>query len=705
MPEPFLITHSASGTALKAASRQWRFSFAELRNRLAHGQFYGLAQSLGDIVDVLAFLCILRVEEHEEAERRAVEEFNGTHSAPEFPEKARWNLLESIPPDQFASHVQEGLFPSFREIPATSPLRLLPRLFDPARFRPAAYQAALEMLSSPLLPFDRYLELERGEKSMSLEDKAAQLFSGWKGVGEFITPGRVADLMIDLAAPKPGERIYNPCTGFGTLLVRTAKRIVLPGLRERSPTEAQRVRTSTFFGMELNPSICLVALARLMLAGITRPRLELGDVLERPTPDAGHNGGFDVILCNPPFGSAATPEQMARFAMRSRSMETLMMQHILAHLRPGGRAVVLMPEAFLYRQGAEEALRKRLLNEFRVEAVVAVPEGNIHGLGEIRTSLLVIHRQESAGEVVFVPAKATQEVLWGYKEGHRKNEVLPCLLKELGRSVETAPAEKQATGRSSALLFINKESVENLASRRWELVAKSKGVDQLQVLLDTVQRTDAQTEIRTLKGALCTVWSGWSYKRTDMIDAFSQAGRTPGADPRENSLVVPPTDRQRAVVAQLEDTEDVRLVRVRDLVKVGAAQDLKLVATPTMARMTAEGIKRASGHCFLHAGDILLTVTGTIGKVAVVGDGGPRMVAASGVTIIRAREKVLASYLPTLTDDRAVSKLAQATQLRRDRESIDGERRRTSTGASLPRRRSAGFDQPCDSRAKPGGHD
>ena len=78
MPEPFLITHPASGTAQKAPTAQWRVSLPELRNRLAHGQLWGLAQSLGDLMDVLALLCILRVEEQEEAERQAADEFNGT---------------------------------------------------------------------------------------------------------------------------------------------------------------------------------------------------------------------------------------------------------------------------------------------------------------------------------------------------------------------------------------------------------------------------------------------------------------------------------------------------------------------------------------------------------------------------------------------------------------------------------------------------
>src|SRR5262249_45626243 len=145
--------------------------------------------------------------------------------------------------------------------------------------------------------------------------------------------------------------------------------------------------------------------------------------------------------------------------------------------------------------------------------------------------------------VVFVPAKVTQEVMSGYREGHRKNEVLPRLLADLGRSVK-APV----TGQSPVLL-VNREAIKDLSNRRWELVAKSKGVDQLQVLLDAVQRTEARTEIRTLSNSNCSVWAGLSYSRTDMISVFDQFLENP---------------------EPAEQTEDVRLVRVRDLWKAGA---------------------------------------------------------------------------------------------------------------------------------------
>jgi hypothetical protein len=84
-PEPFLITHPVSGTALKTPTAQWRFNLPEIVSELAQGRVWGLAQSLGDLMDVLALLCILLMEEREEAERRAVDEFNGTQRAPEFP--------------------------------------------------------------------------------------------------------------------------------------------------------------------------------------------------------------------------------------------------------------------------------------------------------------------------------------------------------------------------------------------------------------------------------------------------------------------------------------------------------------------------------------------------------------------------------------------------------------------------------------------
>ena len=599
---------------------------------LLRGRVWGMAQSLGDLLDVLALLCILRVEEHESAEPSAIDGCNDSQCGLEFPDDARWEVLKAMPPERFAEHLERRLFPIFKRISAASPLLMLPQLCQPERFFPAAYQGAMTLLDSPSFSFERFLELERGENRMALEDKVTDAFSGWKAVGEFVTPSRVADLMIDLAAPKPGERIYNPCAGFGTLLVRTAKRIIIPALRQASPAMANTVITSTFFGVEQNPRICLVALARLMLAGITRPRLELGDVLERPMPDAGQNSGFDCILCNTPIGSGTLPEQAARFGIRSRSTETLVLQHILAHLRPGGRAVVLMPEAFLYRPGAEELLRKRLVRDYRLEAVVSVPEGEIHGLGGLRTSLLVVHRQERAKCVAFISAKTTQEVLLDYKASRGENVALSGLLKNLrcpvpaqvNPSLHEEPAIPYGgvvEGKPTPLFDL--VPVASISERRWKLIAEISGYDELEVLLDAIKRLYKHTEIRTLKDLGCSIWSGMKYLRSDIVN--------------EKAEVTP------------EGTEDVRLVRIRDLRTPSPSSNLELLASPTMVRLTARGIERASKHNLLREGDILMSDMNRLDpNVAIVGSGGPKMIAAKGISVVRVSDAALVSYLPRL---------------------------------------------------------
>ncbi|MBE0542232.1 MAG: N-6 DNA methylase [Verrucomicrobia bacterium] len=585
-------------------------------------------------LEPLKFLCllaVLRITEYEDSERKAIAEFDGETFHPELPQSAKWSTLRSLEPDSFAQHLQTTVYPQLVQARAGSLLRILPRLLPANELDKEALRGVLTLLTrGPLATDDAFAP---NGPVVQLQQRF-QVFPGyskyWRGVGEFTTPDKIADLMIDLVAPKAGEKIYNPCTGAGTLLVRTAERVILPALAQSSPALAETVRTSTFFGMEIQPNICLMALARLMLAGITRPRLELGDVLERPTPDTGRNGGFDVILCNPPIGSSATPEQSARFPIRSRSMETLVLQHVLAHLKPGGRAVVLMPEAFLYRPGAEEMLRKRILNEFRLVAVASVPEGAIHGLGELRTSLLVIHRRQPVKTVGFIQMKTTRDVLASYEQPNRKKELVDRLRTELEQEVShedaAGPPRQTDKGHSEPISLatqplVSHEAVGTLADRRWELLPKSTGPDQLQVLLDAVQRTTQHAKIQTLQEC-CLVRTGMVYRRSDL---WVKGAENPVAE-----------------------TDGVRLVRVRDISKQLPSPDHKLSVLPNMALLTKVGIDRTPKHCFLYEGDILLTVAGTIGKVAVVAASSPKMVAANGVVIIRATDPRFASYLPCL---------------------------------------------------------
>ena len=122
-----------------------------------------------------------------------------------------------------------------------------------------------------------------------------------ESLGQFVTPAPVVDLMVALASPAPGEKVYDPCFGFGGLLVEALR-------RTRGATEAsspgQAVGPAAIAGVESDWGAYPVGLCRLVLAGVDRPELTCGDALVTRLPDDDDRDarGYDCILAAPPWG-------------------------------------------------------------------------------------------------------------------------------------------------------------------------------------------------------------------------------------------------------------------------------------------------------------------------------------------------------------------------------------------------------------------
>ena len=124
-------------------------------------------------------------------------------------------------------------------------------------------------------------------------------------IGEYTTPALVADLMLELANPVPGERVYDPCFGFGGLLLGIAQRLHAAARTDSFGVWGDIHRTG-IFGIEVDRVSYGIGLCRTLLAGIERPGLAFGDALDRALPDSRSNDGFDCILAAPPWGRKAS---------------------------------------------------------------------------------------------------------------------------------------------------------------------------------------------------------------------------------------------------------------------------------------------------------------------------------------------------------------------------------------------------------------
>ena len=361
---------------------------------------------LDSVLAPLAGLLIAKWAGYDESEREAIAAFNEEAFTPELPEALRLSAW-CDPTGNHAGEVAEALGAMAAGNGAGSAT---------ARYAVRAAPLVTHASEKSRTTYERLYACVRQIDLGTPDGRtlAARLFDdvlhtviARQGnlVGEFATPHEVATLILDLAEPQPGDRVYDPCFGFGELLVGAARR-----LREAARTDPPRVwagiRQAGIFGIEINRLSHAVGLCRVLLAGIDRPGLELGDALERPLPRSRSGDGFDCILAVPPWGRRVSRKPAVQFPFPSRHSETLFLQHVMANLRPGGRAVVALPEGPLYRLGPDRRMRKALLSDYSVDAVVSLPAGAFAPWTGIAVNLLVFRHAEPRSAVRFASITA-----------------------------------------------------------------------------------------------------------------------------------------------------------------------------------------------------------------------------------------------------------------------------------------------------------
>jgi len=214
--------------------------------------------------------------------------------------------------------------------------------------------------------------------------------------GEFYTQRHIIRAMVEVARPKIGERVYDPCLGTAGFLGEAADYIRRNGAL--SAKQLGELQTKTFFGMELKPLTYLLGSMNMILHGIEGANLELANTLEVHDSNVAEKDKYQVILANPPYGGKMAQELQTNFRVRSSATECLFLQHIMANLAKGGRAAVVIPEGVLFRGGPDQKVRKELLEQFQVHTILSLPAGCFLPYTGVKTNVIFFDRgQDGAG--------------------------------------------------------------------------------------------------------------------------------------------------------------------------------------------------------------------------------------------------------------------------------------------------------------------
>lgn len=222
-----------------------------------------------------------------------------------------------------------------------------------------------------------------------LEKNASETKSG---AGQYFTPRALIDSIIRCIKPQAGELIQDPAAGTAGFLIAADAYIKgqtddLYDLDEK----AQRFqRNQAFVGMELVPGTRRLALMNCLLHGMEGDDegvVHLGNTLGQP---GTHLPKADIILTNPPFGTAKGGEASVTrddFTYKTSNKQLVFLQHIYRSLKPGGRAAVVLPDNVLFEAGVGSDIRRDLMHKCNLHTILRLPTGIFYAQG-VKTNVL-----------------------------------------------------------------------------------------------------------------------------------------------------------------------------------------------------------------------------------------------------------------------------------------------------------------------------
>ena len=232
--------------------------------------------------------------------------------------------------------------------------------------------------------------------------------SGKKG-GEFYTPRMVVKLIVELLRPQEGMRIHDPTVGSGGMLIECGKYVEDHG---GSP------RNLTLTGQERNVGTLAICKLNMILHDFTDADIRAGDTIRNPKfQNNGQLQRFDRVIANPPFSlkdwghDYAQQDSYRRFnrgVPPKTKGDTAFLQHMIEVCNDDGMVGVVMPHGVLFRGGAEEGIRRALLEEDLFEAVIGLPSQLFFGTG-IPASVLILNRnkpESRRGRVLVIDASS-----------------------------------------------------------------------------------------------------------------------------------------------------------------------------------------------------------------------------------------------------------------------------------------------------------
>jgi type I restriction enzyme M protein len=250
-------------------------------------------------------------------------------------------------------------------------------------------------------------------------------------LGQFRTPRHIIRAIVEMIDPQIGETIYDPAAGTAGFLVAAYNhlrlgnsspsgitevdidgKVLRRGIGDKlSAAKTSQLQNQTFYGNDVDPQMVRLATMNLTLRGLPNVRILLRNVLTTTLDPEKREAlqlpeeGYHVILANPPFAGKVDNDRVVDDVKvgNTKATEVLFLKYMMESLRTGGRCGLIVPEGLLFGStGAHKEIRRQLIENNRVEAVMSLPGGVFQPYSGVKTSVLLFRKGGKTDRVLFL---------------------------------------------------------------------------------------------------------------------------------------------------------------------------------------------------------------------------------------------------------------------------------------------------------------
>ena len=311
----------------------------------------------------------------------------------------KWSVFRDFPADRMYSVMQEWVFPFIKTLHSDKN-SAYSKYMDDAIFKlptPLLLSKVVDSLDEIYRLMNEVQSADvRGDVYEYLLSKIAQ--SGLNG--QFRTPRHIIRMMVEMMNPSAKEKICDPACGTSGFLVAAGEYLKKKRKEEIffDKQKKDHYMNHMFYGYDMDRTMLRIGAMNMMTHGIDNPCIEYRDSLSDQNTDKNK---YSLILANPPFKGSLDAESVSGDLLKvckTKKTELLFLALFLRILDVGGRCACIVPDGVLFGAStAHKAIRKEIVENQRLEAVVSMPSGVFKPYAGVSTAILVFTKTEHGG--------------------------------------------------------------------------------------------------------------------------------------------------------------------------------------------------------------------------------------------------------------------------------------------------------------------